>query len=199
LLTPLSPFLSKKQIQREMMKAERRRAAEARPDAARHAAKNFLASIPLPNGAVVALYHPLKDELDTAPLAEALAERGVALALPVVLRRDAPLGFRRWRPGDPLAKGPHKTMNPLETAETVEPGVVVAPLLAFTSAGGRLGYGGGYYDRTIAALRRTKNIVAIGYAYGVQQVDALPIAPLDQPLDWIVTEREAIRAAGSKA
>lgn len=195
MLTPLSPFLSKKHVLRERMKAERRRAAETRPDAARHAARIFLDSVPIPDGAVVSLYYPLADELDTGPLAEALNERGVALALPVVDRKDAPLTFRRWAPGDALVKGRHKTMTPDAGAEAVDPDIVVTPLLAFTRDGGRLGYGGGYYDRTIEALRARKPVLAVGYAFGVQQVDALPLAPLDQPLDWIVTERGAVQAA----
>ncbi|MEQ8177258.1 MAG: 5-formyltetrahydrofolate cyclo-ligase [Amphiplicatus sp.] len=193
MFTPISPFLSKKHILREKAKAERRRAGEQRPDAARHAARIFLDSVPLPDGAVVSLYYPLTDELDTGPLAEALTERGVALALPVAERKNAPLTFRRWAPGDPLVKGRHKAMTPDAGAEAVEPDIIVTPLLAFTRDGGRLGYGGGYYDRTIEALRARKAILAVGYAFGAQQVDALPLAPLDQPLDWIVTERGALK------
>ncbi|MEQ8936967.1 MAG: 5-formyltetrahydrofolate cyclo-ligase [Amphiplicatus sp.] len=195
MFTPISPFLSKKHILREKAKAERRRASEQRPDAALHAARIFMDSIPLSEGAIVSLYYPLTNELDTGPLIEALTERGVVLALPVVNRKDAPLIFRRWAPGDPLVKGRHNAMTPGADAEAVEPDIIVTPLLAFTRDGGRLGYGGGYYDRTIEALRAKKAILAVGYAFGAQQVDALPLAPLDQPLDWIITERGAVQAA----
>jgi len=75
----------------------------------------------------------------------------------------------------------------------VTPDILVVPLLAFTRAGGRLGYGGGYYDRTLEALRNGGKPLVVGYAFGAQEVDALPLSPLDQPLDWVVTERGAIR------
>ena len=85
-------------------------------------------------------------------------------------------------------------MTPPESAEAAMPDIVVAPLVAFDRAGARLGYGGGYYDRTLEALRATRATLAVGYAYGAQEVDVLPLAPLDQRLDWIVAERGAIRA-----
>lgn len=156
-----------------------------------------MGNVPLPDGAVVALYHPLPDELDTAPLAEALLERNIAIALPAIARRKAPLVFRRFNEGDRLVEGPFRTLEPVQDAEAVTPQIVVAPLLGFTRAGARLGYGGGYYDRTLAALRGADGALAIGYAYGAQEVDALPTDARDQPLDWIVTEREAIRAQGN--
>lgn len=190
---PIAPFFDPKRVLREKMKAERRAAAKARPDAGRHAAKNFLEAIVVPDGAVVALYHPVRDEIDTAPLAEALAARSVTLALPVVIRRAAPLDFRRYRPGDILVKGAFGVLVPDEKAEALAPDIIVAPLLAFDRMGGRLGYGGGYYDRSLAAQRSGRSVLAVGYAYGAQEVDALPLSPLDQRLDWIITEREAIR------
>lgn len=194
MLPPIAPFLSRKRVLREKMKAERRAAAAARPDAPKHAARAFMDAIPVDGGAVVALYYPLKDELDPGPLAEALAARGTALALPVVVRRNAPLAFRRWTPGETLVDGRYGAMTPPESAEAAMPDIVVAPLVAFDRAGARLGYGGGYYDRTLEALRATRATLAVGYAYGAQEVDVLPLAPLDQRLDWIVTERGAIRA-----
>ena len=175
------------------MRGERRAAAHARPDAARHAAGNFLSAVGVDGNAIVSLYHPIKDELDTEPLAAALAEKGVRLALPVVAQKHAPLVFRAWRPGDRLVKGGYGIMTPEETAPVLRPDIVVAPLLAFTRNGGRLGYGGGYYDRTLAALRGDGAVLAVGYAYSAQEVDALPLTPLDQRLDWIVTEGAAIR------
>lgn len=175
------------------MKAERRKAA--RSDAADHAAKNFLASVPSAQGAVVGLYHPLKDELGTAPLATALFERGIPLALPAVKERHAPLVFRRYVPGDPLKKGAHGALEPAAHIEELRPSVLVVPLLAFTRRGARLGYGGGYYDRTIAALRAKGPLLAVGYAFGAQEVPSLPGEAHDAELDWVVTEREAIRCA----
>lgn len=193
MLPPIAPFSSPKSILRLRMKGERRAAACARPDAAVHAARNFIASIAIPEGAVAALYHPIKDELDTAPLAAALYEKGARLALPVVAARNTPLAFHAWSPGAALLKGAHGAMTPDPESPALEPDIVVAPLLAFTRDGGRLGYGGGYYDRTLEALRKDKSVTAVGYAYAAQEVDALPLSPLDQRLDWIVTEAEAIR------
>lgn len=194
MLPPIAPLFSPKHVLREKMKAERRAAGASRPDAALHAARHFLAAIEIPQGGVVALYHPLKEELDTAPLATALAEKGVALALPAVSQRNAPLEFRAYAPGDALVKGPHGTLAPSDAAAALRPDVLVAPLLAFTRAGGRLGYGGGYYDRTIEELRHDGPVLVVGYAYGAQEVERLPAADHDQMLDWIVTERGAIKA-----
>jgi 5-formyltetrahydrofolate cyclo-ligase len=193
MLPPIAPFLDPKQVLRQRMKGERRAAANARPDAGRHAAHNLLQSVNLPEGAIVALYYPIKDELDTEPLAAALTENNVAIVLPVTGERKAPLIFRSYKPGDNLIPGAYGEKIPDENASIVSPTIIVTPLLAFTRAGGRLGYGGGYYDRTLAASRKAGDVLAVGYAYGAQEVDALPLSPLDQPLDWIVTEREAIR------
>jgi 5-formyltetrahydrofolate cyclo-ligase len=193
MLPPITPLLDPKHILRERMKGERRAAAKARPDAARHAARNFLAALSLPEDAIVSLYYPIKDELDTEPLVAALVERGRQIALPVVTGKNQPLEFRRYTPGDPLIGGAYGEPTPDNEAAVISPSIIIAPLLAFTRAGGRLGYGGGYYDRTLAGLRQKGGVIAVGYAYGAQEVDALPLSPLDQPLDWIVTEREAIR------
>ena len=194
LLPPIAPFLSPKTILREKLRGERRAAAKARPDAGKHAARLFLDNIPLKDRQVVSLYHPMKDELDVGPLAAALLGRGCALALPVVETKNAPLIFRRYLPGDALGPGSYGERVPDKTAEALTPDILVVPLLGFTRDGGRLGYGAGYYDRTLADLRARRAVLAVGYGFGAQEVDALPLSPLDQPLDWIVTEREAIRA-----
>ena len=193
MLPPIAPLRDPKTILRERMKGERRAAAKTRPDAAIHAARNFLEAIDIPEGAVVSLYYPIKDDLDTEPLVAALIERGVAIALPVTIKKKAPLTFRRYQPGDNLVDGAYGELIPDADAPVVTPTIIVAPLLAFTRAGGRLGYGGGYYDRTIEGARASSDVLAIGYGFGAQEVDAIPLSPLDQPMDWVVTEREAIR------
>lgn len=193
MLPPLAPFLNPKTILRERMKGERRAAAKMRPDAGVHAARNFMEALAPAKDAIIALYYPIKDELDTEPLAAALTELAIAIALPVVKGKKSPLIFRPYAPGDALIEGVYGARTPLDSAGEVRPDIVVAPLLAFTRAGGRLGFGGGYYDRTLQALRQTGNVIAAGYAFGAQEVDALPLSPLDQPLDWVVTERGAIR------
>ncbi len=190
-----TPF-DAKSLWRERLKPLRRKAASDRPDAAKHTARAFLGAFDPDTDDIVALYYPIRSELDTAPLAEALAERGVNLALPVVERKNAPLVFRRYRPGDALEKGVFGEQVPGDAAPAVRPDIVIVPLLGFRPDGGRLGYGGGYYDRTLQDLRKSGAVTAVGYAFAVQEVDALPVSPLDQRLDWIVTERGAIRCNG---
>jgi 5-formyltetrahydrofolate cyclo-ligase len=197
-LPPIAPGFASKEILRLRMAAARREAAKARPDAARHAARVFMDHAPLPQGAIVSLYHPMKDELDTRPLAEALLDRGFEIALPVTPKKRGRLTFRAFRDGDPLHPDRYGIMTPSEDAPEVQPMLIVAPLLAFTRDGGRLGYGGGYYDRTLAALRTEGDILAVGFAYGAQEVGKLPMSKADQRLDWIITEREAIDARGLK-
>jgi len=139
-------------------------------------------------GTIVSAYWPMGDELDPRPLLLALAARGQALALPAIRAKDAPLDFRAWRPGDALQPAGFGTREPLPEAPLVQPGVLLIPLLAFDAAGYRLGYGGGFYDRSLALLRRTGDILAVGLAYAAQQVAAVPREATDQALDLVVTE-----------
>lgn len=192
MLPPIQSFFDPKTVWRERMKASRKEAAQARPDAARHAARIFLDNIDISDGDVVSLYYPIGTELDTEPLAQALFEREASVALPIVAEKDAPLMFRLYVPGDPLIPGAYGEQIPAETAPEAIPTILVVPLLGFTRQGGRLGYGGGYYDRTLEELRAHGRATAIGYAFAAQEVDELPLTRLDQRLDWIVTERGAI-------
>lgn len=162
------------------------------PAADRFAAQKFMDSIPLPEGAEVALYHKIGDELSTHYLGAALSEKGHMLALPITPKKKGPLSFRQFTPGMDLVEGKFGVMAPGNTSAEIHPMIVVLPLLGFTRSGTRLGYGGGYYDRTLAQLRKDSDILAVGFGYAAQEVDALPSTGLDQPLDWIVTEREAI-------
>ena len=146
------------------------------------------AMLALPAGAVVAGYWPLGDEIDPRPLMAALAGRGHALALPVVAGPGEALAFRAWTPGDALEAGGHGTRHPPAGAADLVPSVVLTPLLAFDRRGLRLGYGGGYYDRTLARLRHESGVIAIGLAFAAQEVPLLPADPWDLPLDMIITE-----------
>lgn len=148
------------------------------------------------SGRVAAGFWPLADEIDPRPLMGMLAEAGCRLALPVVVAPAAPLLFRAYRFGDALEAGPHGTLHPGVGAEAVRPGLVLVPLLGFDGAGGRLGYGGGYYDRSLAQLRAEGAVIAVGLAYSAQELEKVPMAPTDQPLDWIVTETRATRVQG---
>lgn len=203
ILPPLPPIAlgrAAKDVLRLRMAAERRSAAAARPDAGKHAARVFMDHIPIPEAAIISLYHPMRDELDTKPLAEALVERGFSIALPVTPKKRGALSFRAFRDGDPLAADGFGVMTPSLDAPEVRPLIVVTPLLAFTRDGARLGYGGGYYDRTLAALREAGDVLAVGFAFAAQEAAKIPMSKSDQRLDWIVTEREAIdaRARGSR-
>lgn len=194
MLPPIKSILDPKGVHRAKLTAERTVAAKARPDAARHAAALFVKHIPMDENSVVALYHPIRDELDTEPLFDALQDRGVTVALPVTPKKPMALTFRAFAHGDPLIKGRHGVMAPSPEAMVVSPTIIVVPLLGFTRHGDRLGYGGGYYDRTIAEHRQSPlRPLIVGFAFGAQEVDALPSTPLDQPLDWIVTERDATK------
>lgn len=144
------------------------------------------------SGTVVSSYYQRGSELDMTAVNAALVEAGYDLALPVVLGRGHPLAFRRYRPGDALTKGVLEVMEPLPTAPIVIPRVLLLPLLAFDRQGNRLGYGGGYYDRTVALFRREGRIQAIGVAFAGQECNTIPVGGTDAPLDWIVTEREIL-------
>jgi len=145
-------------------------------------------------GAVIAAYWPMGDEIDVRPLLQHLHGAGYVCALPAVVVPKGPLVFRVWHPGMVLDSGVLGTSHPPAVATLVTPRVVLVPLLAFDAAGTRLGYGGGYYDRTLAGLRGTGQVLAIGIAYAAQRVDKAPRTGYDEPLDWIVTEEGAIKA-----
>ena len=176
--------------------AVRRDARAAAGNAAGHAiAENFLRAVPWTTDQVIAGYWPIGDEADVCPLLIGLHALEGATALPVVAERDAPLVFRRWSAGDALEAGPHGTRHPLAAAPAVTPAIVLVPLLAFDRAGRRLGFGGGYYDRTLAMLRASGAVSAVGIAYAAQELPEIPAEPHDQPLDWVVTERDVWRCA----
>jgi 5-formyltetrahydrofolate cyclo-ligase len=138
----------------------------------------------------VAGYWPIRDEIDPRPALRSLAASGVALALPVVTARDAPLSFRRWWPDAPMTDGAFGVPIPADGARCL-PATLIVPLLAFDRDGWRLGYGGGFYDRTIAALRPS-GVRAIGFAHAAQEVAAVPREVDDQRLDLVVTNTEII-------
>jgi len=144
-------------------------------------------------GTVISSYYQRGSEMDMTTLNQALVNEGYDLALPVVLGRGHPLAFRRYRPEDALIKGVLDVMEPLPAAPIVAPRILLLPLLAFDRQGNRLGYGGGYYDRTVALFRREAAILAIGVAFAQQECADIPIGGTDAPLDWIVTEKEALR------
>jgi 5-formyltetrahydrofolate cyclo-ligase len=153
----------------------------------------FLAEIRLPANAVVAGYIGADHEIDPVPLMEALHARGYRLALPVIpaAKNDA-LIFKSYNPADTLTPGQLNIPEPISSSLVVEPDILLVPLLAFDSTGHRLGRGGGYYDRTLQNMRKSRKICAIGLAFSGQYAEKLPADSHDAKLDKIVTEIEVI-------
>ncbi len=177
---------------RPQAKQQRASAAAAAGDAAARVAARALEDGSVPAGVPVSAYWPKGDELDPRPLMAALDALGNAIGLPVVVRPGAPLLFRRWRPGDELEPVGFGLREPAAAQDRVIPRVLFVPLLAFDRDGYRLGYGGGYYDRSLAELRSEGAVLAIGLAYAGQEIARVPRGPEDQRLDRIVTESETI-------
>lgn len=177
--------------------------ASAQGEAAAQALKNqtisqLTSQNLLKDGVIIAGYRALTSELDPALALGALQEAGTTVALPVTGEPGEPLIFRVWRTGDPLAMGRFGTLEPAVTAPQVEPDVVLTPLLAFDAQGNRLGFGGGYYDRTLAELRQSrtkgKSIVAYGVGFDQQEVPQVPTNALDARLDGVLTPSRFISA-----
>jgi 5-formyltetrahydrofolate cyclo-ligase len=181
-------------------KADLRAAALAKRDALndeqRAAAAQALATRRLPfdiaPGMVVSGYSPIRSEIDPAPLMRKLAEQGAKLALPAVLARGKSLAFRAWSPDDRLMLGPLGILEPSPAAAELVPDVMLVPLAAFDAMGHRIGYGAGHYDYTLAHLRKMKAVTAIGIAFAVQQIKAVPALPHDVALDFVLTEKKVL-------
>lgn len=140
---------------------------------------------------IVSAYWPMRDELDTRRLLSGLHDEKVRCALPVVLQKDNPLLFRRWQPGDVLQENFFGVAEPLPDQPNLIPEVILVPLLAVDVNGNRLGYGGGYFDRTIRQRRQGGEgpVIAVGIAYEVQRVPIVPTDQGDAKLDWLITEQ----------
>jgi 5-formyltetrahydrofolate cyclo-ligase len=182
---------SKKAFRKEA--ADRRRAfvETIEPEAAAMALGANIYGIFLgkPAGTVTG-YLAIADEIDPQPAMTVLAQVGWCCALPVVMANGQPLEFRAWRPGDALADGPLRTRHPAN-GDAVDPDVLLVPMLAFDKRGMRMGWGGGFYDRTIAGLRaRNPNVLAIGVAFSGQGVKEVPSGPHDAVLDAVATEAD---------
>jgi 5-formyltetrahydrofolate cyclo-ligase len=178
---------------RAVLRDNRKAIAAEAPDAAERAAALFPPDR-FANVRIVSGFRAFADELDPWPLMRRLAEAGARLALPAVVGRGQPLAFRRYAPGDPLAPDAAGIAAPPPDAEVVRPDLVIAPLLAFDRFGGRLGQGGGYYDRTLAALRAQGPVFVLGLAHAGQAVARVPMDAHDQRLDAILTETAYIEA-----
>ena len=140
---------------------------------------------------VIAAYRPIRREADPTPLMKALAEKDITLALPCITD-ERTLVFRLWQPGDPLRENALKIEEPLPQAPEMKPDMIILPVVAFDTQGTRLGYGGGYYDRTLAdpAYERARRV---GYAYEFQKAERLPKESHDATMDYVVTETSLYR------
>ncbi len=185
-------------------KAKLRAAALARRDALpaemRAQAAEAIAARGLPfelkPGMIVSGFMAMKSEINPLPLMRRLSEAGARLALPAIKGRGHPLIIRAYKFGDALARGQWGIREPTPDAPEVAPDVLLVPLAAFDRAGQRIGYGAGYYDRTIAGLRARKDVTAVGLAFAAQEVEAVPAAGHDEGLEFVLTEREVIDFRG---
>lgn len=167
-----------------------RRAAIPPDERARHA--RALAALDLgqllgPPPCEVSAFRSMGEEIDTGPLLARLAALGYGLSLPVMQGKARPLLFRRWAPGDVMARVVWGIEEPTADKPAVEPDVLLVPLLAFDRTGHRLGYGGGFYDRTLRELRARRSVRAVGLAFAEQLVDAVPHLGYDERLDAVLT------------
>jgi 5-formyltetrahydrofolate cyclo-ligase len=181
-----------KAAMRRAVLAQRREAHVARGEIAAAAlAQRVTAEVPAANN-TIAGYWPLGHEIDIRPTLAAFKDAGAEVALPVVAGQGQVLIFRSYTPGDALDSGPFGTAHPSVRASVVAPTVLLLPLIAFDLTGQRLGYGAGYYDRTVAALRIERRILIVGVAYDEQEVAAVPVDGHDQSMDAVVTDRRTL-------
>jgi 5-formyltetrahydrofolate cyclo-ligase len=170
--------------------------------AERQAAAETIAARPFPvtikPGAIVSGFMPMKTEINPILLLRMLSDAGAQLALPAIAGRGHPLIMRAWTFGAPLKSGQWGIREPMPEAPEVAPDILIVPLAAFDRAGHRIGYGAGYYDMTISALRARKKVIAIGIAFAAQEILRVPATERDARLDLVLTERETIDFRGTK-
>jgi 5-formyltetrahydrofolate cyclo-ligase len=185
-------------------KAELREAALAKRDAlpADHrqrgaetiAARAF--PVPTAPGMIVSGFMPMRSEINPLPLLRNLAAQGAQLALPVIQGRGKPLLMRAWSFGAPLEARQWGIKEPADDATVVEPDVLIVPLACFDRSGHRIGFGAGYFDKTIRALRAKKAVIAAGVAFAAQEIAHVPATDFDERLDLVLTERDVIDLRG---
>jgi 5-formyltetrahydrofolate cyclo-ligase len=176
-----------KQAARKAAFARRKAAYETRGPGAGAELSSVLAGY---RGVPLAGYMPIRTEIDPRhAMAEATAYGPVGV--PVIKAADHPLEFALWEPDSKMIAGDFGALIP-ENLQWMVPEILIVPLLAFDRQGGRLGYGGGFYDRTLEGLRTQGPVLAIGFAFAAQEAEALPLEITDQPLDMIITEKDVI-------
>lgn len=181
--------------QKSKLRTEALARREALAPEMRLAAAETIARRPFPVDVarkIVSGFMPLRSEINPLPLMRKLSEAGAQLALPAIAGRGKPLIMRAYAFGDDLARGQWGIREPKPEAPQVAPDILLVPLAAFDPAGQRIGYGAGYYDLTIRALRAQKPVTAIGLAFAAQEIPQVPVTPRDEPLDLVLTERDVI-------
>ena len=174
---------------RKTAQALRRRAAETYGPNAGISLSDYLAArFGHLVGQAFSGYMPIGTEIDVLPTIARLEQAGLYATLPVVTATEQPLKFRRWTAGTQMEPGPLRTLHPAAGSQEMIPNLLIIPMLAFDADGYRLGWGGGFYDRTLAKLRAEKEVIAVGAAFAAQQVDKVPRDQHDARLDWIATE-----------
>ena len=172
---------------------DREQAWQGNPEAGEALKRHLIEALSVPPGVALSGYWPLPGEMDVRPALQHYHREGHRIGLPVVTGKYQPLLFRSWHPEAALVKGDFRVMTPPPEAPDIVPSILLVPLLAFDPDGYRLGYGGGFYDRTLAKLRTEAHAVAVGIAYAAQEVPAVPRGAFDQPLDFVVTERSVFK------
>ncbi len=188
----MHPIEAKRTLRSAMLAWRTGLSEDERRAAADGLLEQFASEQPFETPCVVSGFWPMKEELDIRPLLFELFNQGCELALPVVTGKGQPLVFRAWRPGDALEQGVFNTLQPSPKREVIEPDALIVPLLACDKEGWRLGYGGGFYDRTLRALRKRRKVLAMGVAFDDQLLaEEVPHTPDDERLDWLLTDRRA--------
>ena len=188
------PDLSSKEALRKTAKQKRAELSLSfKESAEKKATKNFLDNIATSSNVVISAYYPTNNELSTIELLKQLSARGITTCLPVVTGRSKPLVFKEWKFGDKLIEG--KFFNlPEPEGKKVTPDIIILPLLAFDKELNRLGYGGGFFDRTLEHLKANNNsYISVGYSYKYQQIDEVPTNEPDIPLNYVITEEQIFK------
>ena len=190
-MTQPTPAERKAQLRLEAFARRDALERDWRREAAKALAAHALAAPELSQVRPVGGYWPIRSEVDPRPILRGLVKRGQIAALSQILHPH--LSWREWRPGDVLIKGGFGVREPGPDAPQCFPKALLVPIAAFDRRGGRIGYGKGHFDRSIAALSAHHPVLAVGLAFGVQEVERVPTEAHDQPLAVIVTETEVIR------
>ena len=190
------PVTADQQNQKAQLRASAFARRDALPADERAAAAEAIAARPFPvtitTGMIVSGFSPMKTEINPLPLMRKAAQLGARLALPAIAGRGRPLIMRAYAFGDELARGQWGIREPKAEAPEVAPDILIVPLAAFDRAGHRIGYGAGYYDVTINAMRAKKKVIAMGIAFAAQEITSVPATERDARLDFVLTEREVI-------